>query len=66
VSALIEMFEDTVPNVRREAAEGLGRIGPQAISAVENLTKSTKDSDARVRREAMEALHSITKGGQNK
>jgi HEAT repeat protein len=59
INALHDALHDAAPNVREEAAEGLGRFGPRAIAAVASLTTATKDANVRVRLEAIEALQKI-------
>lgn len=46
-------------SVRREAAEGLGKIGPQAKGAVAALVAALKDSNNIIRRVAAESLGRI-------
>jgi HEAT repeat protein len=48
--------------VRREAAETLGMLGPQAKAAAEALEELTKDADEGVAAAAKEALAKVTKG----
>jgi HEAT repeat protein len=56
---LIPYLEDTNASVRMAAAVGLGRIGPEAKTAIAALSPSLKDSDIGVRVEAALALWQI-------
>jgi len=61
VAALIESLGDldASPDVRKASADGLGRLGKNAGSAVPALGQSLKDKDAFVRRAAALALEKI-------
>jgi HEAT repeat protein len=50
---------DRNPNVRRNAAEALERIGPRAAAAVPSLTAVLEDRDIYVQRNARLALKAI-------
>ena len=58
VRALVSVQTDDVVDVRREAAEALGRIG--RVDSIEPLTAALKKDEAvEVRRQAAEALEDI-------
>jgi HEAT repeat protein len=56
---LTESLQDKSPDLRRKAAEALGRIGPDAKAAVPALTKTLKDTLPEARVNAARALHRI-------
>ena len=56
VDALAEALTDPSSGVRATAAEGLGRVGPGAVSAVPALVTAASNADARTRLAAIEAL----------
>jgi hypothetical protein len=55
----IRALADADASVRRNAAAGLGKIGPPAASAIAPLTNALKDSDELVRQAAATALQRI-------
>jgi hypothetical protein len=59
VANLIEDLKDTDPAVRKEAAEGLQRLGDQAKSAIPGLVEAVKDKDEAARDAAIVALLTI-------
>jgi HEAT repeat protein len=59
VSAMVDRLKDKDSGVRGNAAEALGRIGPDAEDAVKPLARAVGDSDARVREVAAWALGKI-------
>ncbi len=59
VSALIELLNHPYCGARWTAAEELGKLGPDAKSAVPALTELLKDRQERVQRSAREALGKI-------
>ena len=63
---LVEIFvtglEDERPGIRRESAVGLGKLGIDAASAVDALTKATEDKVEGVKLAAEEALKAIKSG----
>ena len=59
VSALIQALKDDDRDVRMEAAESLGEIGPEAKAAVPALIQALKDDNFNVRRGAAMALLTI-------
>lgn len=59
VPALISVLSDPEPELRRWAATVLGRIGPDAVDAVDSLRQTLRDSDADVVRAARLALDQI-------
>ncbi len=59
VERLIGQLKDEDELVRRDAAEALGMIGPEAAPAVEALIEALKDEVAQVRRDAAWALGKI-------
>jgi HEAT repeat protein len=60
VPTLIELLQDRRAGIRRLAAEGLGRIGDPAASALPALRTARNDEDDRVRDAATEATNLIT------
>lgn len=56
VPALMEVLEDSNPNLRARSVEALGLIGVKAKEVVPALTQALKDSDDDVRAKASEAL----------
>jgi HEAT repeat protein len=56
---LIEGLDNSLPAVRRGAAEGLGRIGKAARSAEAKLREVARDNDPTVRKAALTALESM-------
>ena len=56
IPALVELLKDKDPAVRFAAAEGLGKIGPQAKIAVPALLPLLKDEDGIVRQFTEKAL----------
>jgi hypothetical protein len=57
VAAAMQDLDATEPTVRREAAEELARLGPEATAAASRLTRSVRsDSDPAVRAAAATAL----------
>jgi HEAT repeat protein len=56
---LLESLKDNNPAVRREAAQGLIRLGPKAKPAVTALTQALQDKDEDVRDAVFNALLSI-------
>ena len=56
VDALAEALSDPSSGVRATAAEGLGRVGPAAVSAVPALMTAASNADTRTRLAAVEAL----------
>jgi hypothetical protein len=59
VPVLLELLADPDPAIRADAAEGLGRVGPAAVSAVPALLAAVQDEDGRVRCEAATAASLI-------
>jgi HEAT repeat protein len=59
VSALTERLKDPDPRIRYYAAKALGKIGPDARTAVTALKSATQDSDQDTRQAATEALKRI-------
>src|SRR5205823_4970106 len=59
VKALIDALKDQDPEVRKNSALSLGRIGKDAKSAVQALVKTLKDSDVDVRGASAVALGRI-------
>lgn len=59
VPALRKATDSRSPEVRVWAVVALGRFGHDASSATPELARALVDSDARVRREAMDALEKI-------
>jgi HEAT repeat protein len=59
VPALMEALKDSDAFVRREAANSLGRIGPNAKRAVPALLVATQDRQPKVRQAATQALQQI-------
>ena len=57
--ALIEALKDKSGEVRLQAAQSLGLIGPDAKYAVPALQEAAKDSNEDVARVAADALKSI-------
>jgi HEAT repeat protein/beta-lactamase regulating signal transducer with metallopeptidase domain len=62
VSALTELLKDSYWAARREAAEALGNLGPDAKAAVPALTKLLDDRQEQVRKAARVALNKIQGG----
>ena len=62
---LIGALTSERPDMRREAVETLGRMGPRAKSAVPELQKRLKDDNAIVRRETLIALAEIGPDSQS-
>lgn len=56
---LVEALHSQDPNLRRQAAWAIARIGPDAQNAVPDLIAALKDPDATVRRNAVRALGQI-------
>jgi HEAT repeat protein len=52
-------LHDAAPEIRREAAESLQRLGPRAAPAWAELVLSLDDDDPGVQEAAMEALHQL-------
>jgi HEAT repeat protein len=61
VPTLIDLLQDRRAGIRRLAAEGLGRIGKPAESALPALRTARNDEDDRVRDAATEATNLITR-----
>lgn len=59
VTALGRALRHEGPQVRRLAAETLGRFGPGAQAAVAELQAATQDQDRKVRQSASKALTRI-------
>ena len=59
VPALIELFKNSDPDVRRSAADVLGEMGAAAKESVPALIELLKDSDPFVRGNAVDALGKI-------
>lgn len=59
IPALKEALADDKPQVRRQAARALGKMGPDAEAAVSDLTKALNDADPTVREAAAQALGKI-------
>jgi hypothetical protein len=59
VPALIVLLADQRPELRRWAATILGRMGPEAIDAVDDLLRALEDRDVEVRQAARAALEEI-------
>ena len=59
VDNLREMLKDKDPNIRRNAAQALGNVGPEAKAAVPALTETLKDKDDFVCQCAAYALGNI-------
>jgi HEAT repeat protein len=59
VPTLIQSLSDTNAEVRRWAATVLGRIGPEAFEALENLRQALRDSDVDVATAARQAIDQI-------
>jgi HEAT repeat protein len=59
VPTLTKLLKDRRPGIRRLAAEGLGKIGKDAESALEALERAKQDRDDRVRDAAAEAVRLI-------
>ncbi len=55
VSELVKDLKDKSADVRRSAADALGRIGPEAKAAVPALSEALKDEDPDVRLSAVRA-----------
>lgn len=64
VPSLIELLQHSDEAIRRESAEALGDVGPQAKSAIPILIKTLQDSRSQVRICAMWALGNIGKEAQ--
>jgi len=62
VEIMISGLEDERPGVRRESAVGLGKLGVDAASATDALTKATEDKVEGVKLAAEEALKAIKSG----
>ena len=56
IEALIELLEDTDPNVRAVAAISLGRTGTKEERVVDKLIKLLEDNDRIVRQSACLSL----------
>jgi len=56
VPSLIDLLQDSEPEVRWNAAQALGTIGPEARAAVPALIERLKDLDADVREHSAESL----------
>ncbi len=59
IPALKEALVDDNPQVRRQAAQALGKMGPDAAPAVSELTHALSDADPTVREAAAQALGKI-------
>ncbi len=59
VPVLITALSDPEPELRRWSANVLGRIGPDAIDAIDSLRQALRDTDAEVARAARLALDQI-------
>jgi HEAT repeat protein len=59
ISALVSSLKSSDSGVRFEAAQALGKLGPQAAGAVPALVRSLQDADPGVRFEAAHALSMI-------
>jgi HEAT repeat protein len=59
IPALKTALQDENPQVRRQAARALGKMGPDAEPAVPELTAAMNDTDAMVREAAAQALGKI-------
>ena len=59
VDNLREMLKDKDPNIRRNAAQALGHMGPGAKAAVPALTEATQSKNYFVRQSAVAALGKI-------
>lgn len=59
MGALARALKDEDENIRFTAAEALGRIGPDAKSAIPDLSDALMDEDEDVRYWATEALWRI-------
>jgi len=59
VTPLAEMLRDPDPELRRDAARGLARMGSDARGAVPQLIAALEDKDSEVRRHATRALGEI-------
>jgi hypothetical protein len=59
VPALVVLLADQRPELRRWAASILGRMGADAIDAVDDLMRALEDADAEVRQRARAALDQI-------
>jgi HEAT repeat protein len=55
----VKALKDPDSGVRRNAAEALGRVGPEARPAVPLLVQALKDEDSDVQDAAAEALKRI-------
>jgi HEAT repeat protein len=56
VDNLREMLKDKDPSIRKNAAQALAHIGPEAKAAIPALTETLKDKDGSVRGFAAQAL----------
>jgi len=56
---LIDLFKGAEGEVRRQAAEALGGVGPDAQAGVPNLSELFKGAEGEVRRQAAEALGGV-------
>ncbi|HYV34424.1 MAG TPA: HEAT repeat domain-containing protein [Gemmataceae bacterium] len=61
IPALIKSLDSRNVNVRKLAAEALGRMGPLAVSAIPALTDHLQDEDATVRIAISDALLNIAR-----
>jgi HEAT repeat protein len=65
VAALLALYESgDEEEVRAQAVEALGRVGPAAQAATPELVRALKDPQARVREEAAEALARLGVGNE--
>lgn len=65
IAAYIKGLKSPDPDVRRQAALALEKLGPQAVSAVPALQAALRDPDQFVRRFSIRALGAIGPGAAN-